>query len=191
MSYYPNGHFVREFARRTRQNFEAIGAGEKLQWQDTALISFLLAVFVLPHERTDQDKYMVDLLKASPIPLENVVEILKRRPPRAADQAGDPPTDLDQLPTYLRHAVAHFNIRPLSEDEQNLTHLLVWNRIPNQKKYGNNAGKISFVARVNIEGLRTLAIHVLEQLAQTEVADRYEGIDPITEFEQHWTGEGR
>jgi hypothetical protein len=92
---------------------------------------------------------------------------------------------LEQLPGYLRHAVAHFNIRPESEDGQDLTHLLIWNTVPKRQK---NGGKIDFVARVNINELRCLANHVLKQLAQIEVADRYEGTDPITKFDEDWNG---
>ena len=54
------------------------------------------------------------------------------------------------------------------------------------ESYGKNAGKITFVARVNIDELRGLAIHVLEQLAQTNVADRYEATNPITKFDSDW-----
>lgn len=184
MAHYPDRHFIKEFAKRTLENFQAIKSGEKTKWDDTALISFLLAVFVVPHERADQDKYMAELLKAYPAPLKDVVEILRERPRTSTDSVGELPSSLDELPKYLRHAVAHFNIRPESKDEQNLSHLLIWNRLPVTNR--KHAGQISFVARVNIDELRGLAAHILRQLSETNVPDRYEGADPIKEFDSYW-----
>ena len=87
------------------------------------------------------------------------------------------PTHLDQLPRYLRNAISHFNIRLESADGQELTHLLVWNQVP-------NTGRITFVARVHIKGLRRLAVYVLERLSKSGIGDRYEAIDPIAKFDQ-------
>jgi len=112
MAYYPNGRFVGEFARRTSENIEAIAAGERLQWEDTALISFLLAVFVLPHERSEAKSYMADIVAAYPQPLEKVVRTVRFRP----GLTDHPLSDLTELPRLLRHAVAHFNLRPVSKD---------------------------------------------------------------------------
>jgi len=116
--------------------------------------------------------------------LDDVVEILRRRPKRPAGGTDEPPNSLEQLPSYLRHAVAHFNIRPESKDEENLTHLLVWNRLP--KNRGADANKVSFVARINVEKLRNLATHILGELSKSDVGDRYEATDPVAEFDQDW-----
>jgi HEPN pEK499 p136 len=184
MAYYPKGHFIREFARRTLENIEAMRAGEKIEWPDTSLVSFLLAVFVLPHERSDEDRYMAELLKSYPPHWEKVVEIVrhKKLPVSASGQGDEPPSSLEELPRYLRNAVAHFNIRPESGDGQTLTHLLIWNKLIQ----GPNRGKINFVARVNVAELSILANHVLKQLAITNVADRYEDTDPIKAYDEHW-----
>jgi HEPN pEK499 p136 len=120
MAYYANEHFIKEFASRTLANFQSI---QHLQAHDTALISFLLAVFGLPRERAgDQDKYTADLLSKYGESFSKVVQILRERP--------DKPTTREDLPRYLRNAVAHFNIRPETDDGQTFTHLVIWNRIP-------------------------------------------------------------
>jgi hypothetical protein len=178
---YPQGRFVQEFARRTLANVRDVRHHRVIEWQDTALVSFLLAVFVLPHERVDEDKFMAKLLADYPEDLGKVVEIVRKR--KGGDEAL--PTHLDQLPRYLRNAISHFNIRPESADGQELTHLLVWNQVPNNtKSYGDDAGKINFVARVHIKRLRRLAVYVLERLSQSGIGDRYEAIDPIAKFDQ-------
>lgn len=127
---------------------------------------------------------MGDLLKSYPNDLENVVEILRTEPKDGNEPECGPPTSLEQLPKYLRNAVSHFNIRPESKDGQNLTHLLIWNKIP--ENYKKNGGKISFVAKVNIEGLRSLAMYVLNELAKGKVSDRYEDKNPIAQFDDDW-----
>jgi HEPN pEK499 p136 len=183
---YPQGRFVQEFARRTLANLRDVRHERVIEWQDTALVSFLLAVFVLPHERVDEGKFMAKLLVDYPEGLGTVVEIKRMRKSKGNVQDDEAlPMHLDQLPRYLRNAISHFNIRPESEDGQELTHLLVWNQVPNDtKRYGDDAGKINFVARVHIERLRLLADHVLERLSKSGIGDRYEAIDPIAKFDQ-------
>jgi len=58
-----------------------------------------------------------------------------------------------------------------------LTHLLVWNQVP-------NTGSINFVARVHIKRLRRLAVYVLDRLSEPGIGDGYEAIDPIAKFDQ-------
>lgn len=183
MAYYPNGSFVREFARRTLANLQAIEADRPLEWNDSALVSFLLAVFVVPQERSEPDVFMATTLKGYSGNLDEIVEIVRDQKQHNCEP--DFPKSLDGLPRYLRNAVAHFNVRPLSADEQTLTHLLVWNRIPNNR--AKDAGQINFVAKINIVKLRELAKHILEQMAQKGVADRFEAIDPIAEYDRYWS----
>jgi HEPN pEK499 p136 len=183
---YPQGRFVQEFARRTLANVCDVSHERVIKWQDTALVSFLLAVFVLPQERVDEDKFMAKLLVDYPEDLGKVVEIVRKRNSKDKERDDEAlPTHLDQLPRYLRNAISHFNIRPESADEQQLTHLLVWNQVPNDpKRYGDDAGKINFVARVHIKRLRRLAVYVLDRLSKPGIGDRYEAIDPIAKFDQ-------
>jgi hypothetical protein len=186
MSAYEDGKFVYEFARRTHENLRDVRHGRVLKYNDTALLSFLLAVFVLPQERAEQDGFMVQILKDYDGDLNEVVTVLRRMTNSGKTYSDDliPPDTIDQLPKYLRNAISHLNICPESANGNELTHLLVWNRLPNDAKmYGSNAGKISFVARVHMRRLRSLAMHVLERLSDRNVGDRYEGTDPIAEFD--------
>lgn len=185
MSYYPeNGKFLTEFARRTLQNLEAIQSGERVKWDDTALMSFLLAVFVVPQDRSGSD-FMAELLTSYPEDFLNVFEIIRMK--KEENETGIPHS-LKLLPGYLRNAVAHFNVRPESVDGNSLTHLLVWNRIPETAR--KNAGKITFVARVDVAKLRGLAIHILRQMQDRHVSDRYEFIDPIRHYDADWSEQG-
>lgn len=126
---------------------------------------------------------MAKLLADYPEDLGKVVEIVRKRKSKGDDQDDELlPKRLDQLPRYLRNAI---NIRPESADGQELTHLLVWNQVPDNKgRYGENAGKIDFVARVHIKRLRKLAVHVLERLSEPDIGDRYEAMNPIAKFDQ-------
>jgi hypothetical protein len=181
MPSYPDNRFIQEFARRTAQNLRDVNAGRPLQHNDTALIGFLLAVFVLPHERDGSGQFMAEILSAyGKSNLEKVVTIL--RPQEAAldgnlHESGLPKS-LADVPEFMRHGTAHLNIKPVSADRQNLTHLLVWNH-PHPTK------PINWVARVHIRRLRSLALHMLKRLAKGESIDKYEHIDPVAEYERH------
>ena len=111
MASYPQGRSIQEFARRTLANVRDVRYGRAIEWQDTALVSFLLAVFVLPHERIDEDEFMAKLLVDYPEDLGKVVEIVRKRK-STGNVRGDEalPTHLDQLPRYLRNAISHLNI---------------------------------------------------------------------------------
>ncbi len=178
MAAYSSERFVQEFANRTCENLRAISEKRRVVYEDTALISSLLAVFVLPHERADDPMFMEDLLlKYREHALEEIVEVRRIKPQRAtSSDTADVPKSIGEIPRFLRHAVAHMNIRPQSEDGQSLTHLLVWNTNPYSKK-------ITFVASVHVGRLRGLALHVLDQLSKSKLGDKYDGIDPITKFD--------
>ena len=161
MAAYPPNHFVQEFSKRTHQNLRDIKAERQVSFADTALISSLLAVFVLPHERADDAKFMAELLSGyDQHPLESIVKVLRIVPSKetSSDEEGVPKS-IGEIPKFLRHAVAHMNIRPQSADGQSLTHLLVWNNDPRSKK-------TTFVASVHVARLRSLALHVLDRLSK-------------------------
>jgi len=179
MSSYPDGKFIKEFAHRTSVNLFALGEGRVIPHEDTALISSLLAVFVLPHEREVGGKFMSEILLGyGTVELKKVVEVLRPKVDETElDGLPDElPKSLAEVPTFMRHAVAHLNIKPESADGLNLTHLLVWNR-------KNGRGPIIFVARIDVCELRTLALHVLTRLGERQSADKYERIDPIMEYD--------
>jgi len=178
MTSYPADRFVQEFSRRTFQNLHDIKAERPVSSKDTALISSLLAVFVLPHERASDAAFMADLLSEyHQYPLQEIVKVLRIVPPKnaSADEESVPNT-IGEIPKFLRHAVAHMNIRPQSADGESLTHLLVWNNHPGSKK-------TTFVASVHVRRLRSLALHILDRLSTSELGDKYDGIDPIAKFD--------
>lgn len=51
MACYPQNQFTQAFAKRTLRNLRDNKSGRKLEFQDTALLKSMLAMFVLPHER--------------------------------------------------------------------------------------------------------------------------------------------
>lgn len=177
MAFYPDGKFMTEFARRTLANLNALSATNDA-YQDTALLSALLAVFVLPHERVDTDEpFMAELLSSyREYPLDEIVQVLRREPARAGVDLKLPET-LRDVPRFLRNAVAHLNVKPESSDGVLLTHLLVWNTQPNWPY------RTTFVARLDIAKLRGLAEHILQHLSESGTADKYSGIDPIAKFD--------
>jgi hypothetical protein len=178
MASYPSDQFVQEFSKRTSQNLRDIKAGRPIQFEDTALIASLLSVFVLPHERADDPSFMVNLLSEYiEHPLEKIVKVIRVVPPKI-EATGDEilPKSVGEIPRFLRNAVAHMNIRPQSADGQSLTHLLVWNTHPRSKK-------TTFVASIHVARLRSLALHILERLSKSQLGDKYEGVDPIAQFD--------
>lgn len=180
MAAYPPHRFVQEFARRTHQNIRDIKVDRPASFHDTALISSLLAVFVLPHERADDPTFMADLLADyDQRALHEIVTVLRTNRTTEAGGDADPtslPSSIGEIPRFLRNAVAHMNVRPESADGSTLTHLLVWNT-------SNRSKRTTFVARVHVARLRGLALHVLERLASSAIGDRYDGIDPIAKFD--------
>jgi hypothetical protein len=191
MAFFPDSRFIQEFARRTRTNILNTELDHPITNKDTALIGSLLAVFVLPHERGDADKFMAEILRDYREDINEVIEVVRllNHKQGGPDEAALPDR-LEKVPAYLRHAISHFNIKPESRGGQNLTHLLVWNRVPDLKRYGKDRGKIAFIARIHLERLRALALHILDRLSKSTTADRYEAIDPIAEFdEQGMAGE--
>lgn len=173
-----------EFARRTLANLRALPAS-KDAYQDTALLSSLLAVFVLPHERAGRETpFMAELLSSySGYPLDEIVHVVRRQPAKADTDLVLPET-LREVPRFLRNAVAHLNVKPESSDGESLTHLLVWNTEPNRPY------RTTFVARLDVVKLRSLAEHILEHLSKGGTADRYNGIDPIAKFDSEQSNQG-
>lgn len=173
MSAYVDGRFIQEFAKRTSHNLRRARQKKPLAYQDTFLISSLLAVFVLPHERADSDSFMVEILQDYGQDLDKVVKIIC--PPILPKDKAALPQSIADVPAFLRHAVSHLNIKPQSADGQNLTHLLIWNR-------PNPGAPVSFVASVHVRRLRALASFILDRIAAGTVADKYETEDPIESY---------
>ena len=176
MAYYPPGQFLKEFARRTLANFKNVQCKKPLDWGDTALICFLLGVFVVPHERIEEEAFLEGVLSDYEVELKEVMTIIGHD--KLADKGFIEPKAVSDLPELLRHSVSHFNIRLISKNEKDLTHLLVWNVNPRKKNL------VTFVAEIDIEKLRHLAEHVLRRLSQREYAYKYDNYDPVKLFEE-------
>ena len=46
-----------------------------------------------------------------------------------------------------------------------------------------DGGKITFIAEIEISQLRALALCLLRQLGDGDLADRHDGIDPVEQFD--------
>ena len=118
---YPADRFIQEFARRTSANLRDVKAGRSISSDDTALIGFLLAVFVLPHERGEPTQFMSEILRDyGEAELTKVVTILRPKEPLPVleECALVLPKSLVDIPKFMRHAIAHLNIKAESADGQ-------------------------------------------------------------------------
>ena len=111
---------VKDFAKRTKHNLKLIeenkSRGEEA-YEVTQLINSCLGLLVLPQQR-----YMNSIPKT---PIDDLIKegwVIPR-------VTGNFPQieDLNQLIRYLRNAVAHFNITFISDSENEIDTLKVWN----------------------------------------------------------------
>lgn len=120
---------VRDFARRTRRNLEAI---EVLRHQDagvfevTQLINSMLGLLIFP-----QQEYVDSIPR---IPLEE----LQRDGWPIPQLTGKfrQVEDLNELIRYLRNAVAHFNVAFVGDGENSIKVLRIWNMRPVRNERG-------------------------------------------------------
>ena len=78
--------------------------GQLVSYEDTALISSLLAVFVMPHERADDPTFLADLFGGIPFsfPLEEIVKVLRVAPKRSAYSGTESlPNSVGEIPKFL------------------------------------------------------------------------------------------
>jgi HEPN pEK499 p136 len=168
---YPVGPLLRSLAERILANLEHIERdapkwGEPDQdrspYPDTQLLTSLLGVLVFPNHRTPEA--LGELIKGYP-ELSQIVIV--RYPVNGAGpvelvgadgerECIDPKT-VEGLPRLLRNSIAHFNIRPL-ESNGRFSGVRVWNE--------DDDSRITFVADVRFEHLRSLAKHILKTLAE-------------------------
>ena len=111
---------VKDFAKRTKHNLKLIeenkSRGEEA-YEVTQLINSCLGLLVLPQQR-----YMNSIPKT---PIDDLIKegwVIPR-------VTGNFPQieDLNKLIRYLRNAVAHFNITFISDSENDIDTLKVWN----------------------------------------------------------------
>lgn len=140
---------VKDFAKRTKHNLKLIeenkSRGEDA-YEVTQLINSCLGLLVLPQQR-----YMDSIPKT---PIDDLIKegwVI----PRAT---GNFPQieDLNQLIRYLRNAVAHFNISFISDSENEIDALKVWNV---------NRGKKTWEAVLGLHELKAILDKFADMLA--------------------------
>jgi hypothetical protein len=146
MDYETN--LVRSFAGRTRKNLEYIEKHQKLGeevYEVTQLVNSLLGLLVFPREK------FLDVIPKTPIvELEAqgwpVIEII---------QGQSECQTLFDLVKYLRHGIAHFNLRFLANKDGQLQGMQIWNI---------DHGHKNWEARLSINQLHKIADIFIDSL---------------------------
>ena len=131
---------VKDFAHRTRRNLEIIEqqkeAGNEA-FEVTQLINSCLGLLVLPQQR-----FMHSIPKIPISELEQNGWVIP-------EVTGSFPQvrNLNELIRYLRNAIAHFNIEFLSNDENDIQSIIVWNV---------NRGEKTWQATLGLEELKSI-----------------------------------
>lgn len=139
-------HVVKDFAKRTKHNLELIEqhrthGGEA--YEVTQLINSCLGLLVLP-----QQSYMDSIPETS---IKELVEMGWVIP----EVHGDYPQveNLKQLIRYMRNAIAHFNVKFISDSEDRIQTIKVWNI---------NRGKKTWEATLGLDELKSLLYKFIE-----------------------------
>lgn len=116
---------VKDFATRTRKNLETIrelkdSDAEGEIYEVTQLINSLLGLLVFPRQ-----EFMTAIPRTSLSDLEEAGWSIP-----TVVGSGPQVTDLNQLVSYLRHAISHFNLRFLDDGNNKIAGLEVWNENP-------------------------------------------------------------
>jgi hypothetical protein len=145
-------HLVKDFALRTQKNLHTL---RNLQTSDpksevyevTQLISSMLGLLVFPQQQyvTNIPKVPLSTLASQGWPVPKIV--------------GDYPQveDLNQLVRFLRNAVAHFNLKFLSDTDGHIRGLEVWNRDPRRKA-------VTWKAELTVEDIEKISQKFIELL---------------------------
>ena len=145
-------HKVKDFAKRTKHNLQLIRQCQQRgedAYEVTQLINSCLGLLVLPREH-----YIDDIPKTPIEELEkNGWKIPKVKPGYSQVK------DLNQLISYLRHAIAHFNIEFISDAEDEIRALEVWN---------NKDGKKDWEAVLDLNELESLIEKLSDMLMEYE-----------------------
>lgn len=118
---------IRDFALRTKHNLEtleSLNRQEYTVYEVTQLINSCIGLLIIP-----QQKYW------NKIPRKSIQDLINEgwHVPEATD--GFPQIkDLRELMRYLRNAIAHFNIEFISDEEDRLSRLVLWNVDPDTKR---------------------------------------------------------
>lgn len=183
---YPVGPLLAELAHRILKNLELIdqlapkwGSPQQNEppYSDTQLMISMLGVLIFPQERSPN---AIGELLAKYEGLNRVIKIVWSKGPVEFDGADGKavvidPHSIKELPRLLRNSIAHFNVRPINVDGR-FGGLRIWNR--------NSSGKINFIADLDFDELRPLAMHILRSLDEgglsVELEDPPDPMDEIT-----------
>jgi len=144
-------HLVKDFALRTQKNLHAL---RNLQASDpksevyevTQLINSMLGLLVFPQQR-----YVANIPK---VPLSN----LANQGWAVPKIVGDYPQveNLNQLVRFLRNAVAHFNLKFLSDSDGRIRGLEVWNKDARRQ--------VTWKAELTVEDIEKISQKFIELL---------------------------
>jgi hypothetical protein len=143
-------NLVKDFALRTQKNLHAL---RNLQASDpksevyevTQLMNSMLGLLVFPQQQyvTNIPKVPLSTLASQGWPVPKIV--------------GDYPQveDLNQLVRFLRNAVAHFNLKFLSDSDGRIRGLEVWNRDPRRQA-------VTWKAELSVEDIEKISQKFIE-----------------------------
>ncbi len=153
---------MRVLAHRILKNLELIKAQEsEPPFSDTQLILSMLGVVIFSYERTPDA--LGELFETFDGKLDHILKIV---------YPDNQSLTIKDLPSRLRHSIAHFNLRPRKKDDR-FVGLRIWNR---------HNGKIDFVADLDFDAFRPLAVHILKSLASDDLSFKIDDPpDPMVE----------
>lgn len=152
-----------DFARRTQKNLVFIQAKKDEQpglevYEVTQLINSLLGLLVFPQQRY-----------YSQIPKTPLTELSKQGWPIPRVVGGYPQvSDLRQLLRYMRNAVAHSNLRFLSDESLQIRGVEVWNTRQDPNRPGRV--KITWMATLSIEDLEKITEKFIQLIVNNHLA---------------------
>ena len=145
---------VKDFAERTKRNLENIRKTSQNESQTkvcevTQLLNSMLGLLVFPPQQYFETIPKVPLsdLEAKGWPK------IKQSP-----DFPNPVCTLDRLMRYLRNAVAHFNMKFLTNESRQISGICVWNT--------NSEGQRIWMAELSIKDLEKITEHSIEMMAQ-------------------------
>ena len=151
---YDENHLVKDFAFRTQENLRSVKNLENSPdyrfFEVTQLINSMLGLLVFPKEAF-----------ITKFPNKLLSELEKEGWPRIVLLEGDAPyNDLRTLINYLRNAIAHFNLKFLSKDGQNISGLELWNI--------HNKSRVNWRVRLSLDDLRTITDKFIDLIKKVD-----------------------
>jgi len=141
---------IKDFAKRTKKNLaiiEQLHKNGKQAYETTQLVNSCLGLLVFPREH---------FIKRIPeIPMEQLIEDGWPEPQVIGDF--EQVANLKELISYLRHAIAHFNIKFLDDSKNQIRGLRVWNINP-------KSGRKTWEAELSVADLKKICNKFSEML---------------------------